>query len=110
MPQQREPAAGRGGALMPALASSRSSARRILGTGHGRSAFLIDLARRAALGGAGPLLRYRDLLPGAFQVRRELGTQLTQLTLERLDLACSLLVTRLRATKMILGTAGTAFF
>ncbi|MCY0854909.1 hypothetical protein [Cupriavidus sp. D39] len=82
---------------MPALASSRSSARRILGAGHGRGAFLIDLAQRAVLGGAGPLLRHRDLLAGAFQVRRELGTQLTKLPFERLDLPYSPLVTRLRA-------------
>jgi len=98
MSQQREAAAGRGGALMPALASPRSSARRFLGAGHGGGAFLIDLTQCAALSGAGSLLRRRDLLAGTFQARRELGTRLTKLPFERLELAYSPLVTRLRGS------------
>ncbi|MCY0853547.1 hypothetical protein [Cupriavidus sp. D39] len=58
-------------------------------------ALLIDLVHRAALGGAG-LLRDGDLLARAFQLRRELDTQLIPLPLERLGLALALLLTRLR--------------
>ncbi|WP_455287539.1 hypothetical protein [Cupriavidus necator] len=54
-----------------------------------RRALLVDLAQRAALGGAGPLLRDGHLLAGVLQLRRELGTQLLQLSLQPLDLACS---------------------
>ncbi|GAB7541361.1 hypothetical protein [Cupriavidus sp. 8B] len=46
-----------------------------------------SISRSAALGRTGPLLRDDDLLALAFQFRRELGTQITQLPLERLSLA-----------------------
>jgi hypothetical protein len=59
-------------------------------------ALLVDRAQRAALGGAGPLLRDGHLLAGALQLRRELGAQRLQLPLERLDLTRAFLLKRLR--------------
>ena len=80
--------AGHGGVLRPRLHRRQFSAQvreRLLAL-LAQRAFLVDLAQRAAFGGIDPLLRDGHLLQGVLQLRRELGTQLLQLPLERLEL------------------------
>nr|WP_318235307.1 hypothetical protein [Cupriavidus sp. CV2] len=90
MSQQREPAARRGlDASIGEIALQRQA--------HSRPRCVRDRSRAAlAARWRWPLLRQCDLLAGAFRVRRELGTQVLQLQLKRLDLTGSRLVTRRR--------------
>ncbi|WP_416047204.1 hypothetical protein [Cupriavidus basilensis] len=90
--------ASHGGLLRPRLPGRQFGAQirhRLLAL-LAQRAFLVDLAQRAALGGAGALLRHHHLLAGALQVRRELRMHLAQLPLQRLDLTPALLLARLR--------------
>ncbi|MFJ1257009.1 hypothetical protein [Cupriavidus sp. CuC1] len=78
--------------MMPALASSRSSARHILGHG----AFVIDPAQRSPLGGAGRSCANATCSRVRSKSVENWVRKSLQLQLKRLDLTGSRLVTRRR--------------